>query len=274
MIRTARWPGSPYPYLRLICGDHDGTLQGVQVLIDMGADPGSWTLFKGHVYARQGQYREAVELYTEVTERWPERAEAYRLSCTTHAGVGEYAEAAKDYATVERLAGKTTGNIWNFYQRATVLWILGRREEAIADYRLVRTVRGRPFFSDARLFFILHEVSRPDEAQSVLHTALQDVEDPWLRQIFTCLAGDITPEELVSAAEQDNLEQMCEAFYYAGEVLLLKGSEDRARELFRQCVDTGVLFDLDAFPLAPMNEHELAQWRINSLSGDGFQPIP
>ncbi|MHC4698931.1 MAG: hypothetical protein ACYTFA_19555 [Planctomycetota bacterium] len=39
----------------------------------------------------------------------------------------------------------------------------------------------------------------------------------------------------------------------------------KARSLFEQCVQTGVAFDPDAALATPMNEYELAQWRLESL---------
>jgi lipoprotein NlpI len=87
-----------------------------------------------------------------------------------------------------------------------------------------------------------------------------------LRQLFRCLAGELTPEELIAdAAGRNNREQLCEAYYYAGEACLVSDQLAEARTWFGLCVDTGVEFDLDAFPLTPMNEYELAQWRLKSL---------
>ncbi len=59
------------------------------------------------------------------------------------------------------------------------------------------------------------------------------------------LADGVTPENLVSAAGQ-NLERRCEAHYSAGETCRIA---------------TGVEVDPVAFPLTPMNEYDLAQWR-------------
>ena len=74
------------------------------------------------------------------------------------------------------------------------------------------------------------------------------------------------PAVVVADAEgRGHLEQLCEACYYAGEVCLLQNRRGEARTFFQRCVQTGLEFDPDATFLTPMNEFELAQWRLESL---------
>jgi tetratricopeptide (TPR) repeat protein len=157
--------------------------------------------------------------------------------------------------------------VWCIYQRATPLWILGRTEEALRDYRDVRRLLGRPSYGDARAFLILREQGRVPEANDLLAAALRDVADAWLREILRCLAGELTPEALVAEAEaRGNAEQLCEACYYAGEVCLLNGQPAEARTWFERGVATALTYDPDAGVETPMNEYELAQWRLETLS--------
>ena len=246
--------------LRLLTGDLAGTRQGAGRLIELGEDPQQWTLFQGQVLLRQGKHAEAIERFTRV-HAYLNRANAYRR-------IKEHAKAVEDYDRVLQRQGETRANLWVYYQRATPLWILGRTDEALDDYRRFRTWWGRPFYSDARAFLILHEQGRPRAAQELLDVALQEVTEDWLRQIFRCLAGDQTPEELVSAANRHDAEQLCEACYYAGETCLRSGRRAEARKWFQQCVETGIEFDPDIDPQTPMNEFELAQWRLDSLPAE------
>ena len=61
---------------------------------------------------------------------------------------------------------------------------------------------------------------------------------------------------------------LCEAYYYAGELCLLDGRRDEARAFFEHCVETGLAFDPDTSIATPMNEFELAQWRLRTLFAD------
>jgi len=245
-------------YLRAQTGDLDGALQGAEKLIQLGEDAHEWTIFEARILARQGRFQEALEKLDPLGPNY-HRAHTYRR-------LGEYEKAVADYTRMIEDEPETAA-VWHFYQRATPLWILGRTEEALADYRTVRIRLGRPGYWDARAFLILRELGRQEEAEKVLAAALRDVENPsWLRQVFRCLAGQLAPDELVAdALARNNLEWLCEAYYYAGEVCLLSGRQAEARRWFEHCVQTGVEFDPDTELGTPMNEYELAQWRLESL---------
>jgi len=205
--------------LRLQTGDLRGALQGADRLIELGQDEDTWTFFKARVFTKQGRLHQAVQEYTRMTKidratisSYRDRAQVYRL-------LKEYDKAVCDYTEAIQRQDKMAIKVWDYYQRATPLWILGRRREALEDYRRVRKNLGRPFYSDARQFFILMELNQEPQAQEVLSNALDQVEDPWLSHVFRCLAGQITPDELVAGAtSHNNLEQLCEAHYYTEEV--------------------------------------------------------
>jgi tetratricopeptide (TPR) repeat protein len=255
--------------LRVHAGDLDGALQGVDQVLTLGAPSGavtrfhlgfpfvSWHHIKGRILLMQGRFHAAIEQFTR-SGAFRDRAHAYRR-------IGEYEKAVADY-TFLIAAGGEAGRVWDYHQRATPLWILGRADEALADYRRVRILLGRPSYADARAFLILRGLDRPKEADEILAAALRDVQDDWLRQIFRCLAGQITPDELVAdGIARNNLEQLCEAYYYAGEVCLLSGQTAQAHQRFEQCVQSELDFDPDTEIGTPMNEFELAQWRLETL---------
>jgi tetratricopeptide (TPR) repeat protein len=259
--------------LCLVVGDLDRALEGADRLMALGEPEERWVFFKAKVLAALGRFAEAIQLYSEVIESGNRGSTVYRYRAHARRRVGEHAAAVEDYTKAIALAGDASAREWAaFYQRATPLWILGRTDEALEDYRRVRSILGYPFYADARRHIILRGQGRVTEADEILRGALGDVEDHWLRQIFRCLAGQITPEALVAdAVAQQNAERLCEAYYYAGETCLMSGRDDEAREWFESCVRTGVEFDPDAIPAVPMNEYELAAWRLETL-GAGEPP--
>lgn len=255
--------------LRRRTGDLDGALDAAHRLLTLGEDVCEWTAFKGDALALAGRLREAIEQYDAVDRLGGDQDPIRRSRAFAYRRLGEYAKAVGDYSTVIERASEAAAAVWDHYQRATPLWILDRREEAVEDYRRVRSLLGRPTFADARQFLILRELGRADEARRVLDAALLDVQDDWLRQVLRCLAGEVTPAQLVADAEgRGNIEQLCEACYYAGEIALLAGDRAGARAFFQRCVQTGLAFDPDTNQLTPMNEFELARWRLASLSAD------
>ena len=252
-------------WLCLKTQDLDGALQAADKLLALHEDRVAWTVFKGQVLARQGRFPQAIEQYTRAMSMDPRPSGAYLFRAHTYRRLKDYPRAVADYTRRLEFAGEKTADVWDYYQRATPLWILGRADEALEDYEWVRSLLGRPFYSDARRFLILHELGREAEAQEVLVSALRDVKDDWLREIFRCLDGQVEPAELVAAAEErDDPEKLCEACYYAGEVCLRSGELAEARSWFEQCLQTGVEFDLNTSLLTPMNEYELAEWRLAS----------
>ena len=254
-------------WLCLETGDLDGALQVADKLIEFGEDSASWTVFKGRALASRGRYREAIDQYTRVA-RGKSRLVGSACMYRAHAyrGLRDYERALADYDRVlERY--EPTRNVWDLYQRPTPLWILGRTDRALEDYRQIRSLLGRPYYSDARHFILLRELGRVGEAEKLLQAALRDVQEPWLRQIFRCLAGQLAPGELVAeAVARNDREHICEAQYYAGEVCLLAGRRAEARKWFEQCVQTNLEHDPDTTPATPMNEYELAEWRLETIS--------
>jgi tetratricopeptide (TPR) repeat protein len=258
-------------YLRRQTGDPDGALQGADKLIELGENPELWAMFKGVTQATQGRFRDAIEDYAR-------RGGAQVLSASAYLCMKEYKGAVALYdELVERVDKRRPPAVWVwvFYQRATVLWIVGRTEDALEDYRWFLSLRPGPSYAHARQYLILRELGRNQEAEDVLEGALRQVAAPrdaneaWLYQIFRCLDGQITPEKLVAdARERHNPEWLCEAYYYAGEVCLLLDRPGKARKWFEKCVETELKFDPDTAPATPMSEYHLASWRLDALFTD------
>jgi tetratricopeptide (TPR) repeat protein len=267
-------------YLCLLTGDFDGALAAAKARAELGHDPGEWLTFMGGVLTRQGCYAEAVEQYTRALGSTPEAPSPYEGRALAHLCLKQYEQAISDYATAEKLSPTEISRIRQCYLRATPLWITGRRTEAAADYRKVLGRPGRVSYADVRLFLVLHEEGRVLEAAGRRGEARQAFEqagatlaagrrgadrESWLETIFDCLAGAITPTELVGRADQRRVGEVCEGYYYAGEVCLLNGRIEEAVEWFRRCSSTALIFDPDSESLGPMNEYHLALWRLDTL---------
>ena len=269
-------------YLCLLMGDFDGALAAAREQFNLGRNPDEWLTFMGRVLTRQGRYAEAVEQYTRAAALASAVSGPYEGRALAYLCLKEYEKAVNDYTTAERYGPTQISRIRQCYLRATPLWIAGRRIQAAADYRKVLGRPGRVSYADVRLFLVLHEegrvlraVGRVAEASRAFEQAGETLaagrrgvdRESWLETIFNCLAGEITPAELVHAANPDRPEEVCEACYYAGEICLLNNRGDEAVEWFQQCVETNLVFDPESESLGPMNEYHLALWRFNSLTG-------
>ena len=253
-------------YLKLVTNDLTGAIAGAERLIELGEDRADWTFFKGNMLASLGRFHEAIEQYSMVIDLTSGLDRGYMRRAHAYRRIKDYERAIEDYTRVLETSDAPTTVAWYLCQRAAPLRMLGRPEEALADYDRVRDLLEPPSYADARAFLILKELGRDDAADEVLTQALADVQDPWLRQIFLCLAGQVTPQRLIGdALASGNPDQRCEAFYYAGEVSLLAGQLEDARTLLQRCVQAGV----EAGPGTPLgtfkDERELAEWRLRTL---------
>jgi len=237
-------------------------------------------LLEAEVLLRRHAFKLVVDICTEVLQAHPDfqiarvyRAHAYRRLKRFDLALADY-----DALMAPGTARPGTVPIWYCYQRAAVLWMMGRATDALADYEQVHAVVGRPHYADARRAVILHELDRDTEALLVLDEAIRQTDEPWLAQILACLAGRTAPAELVQAAEgmaptaPGVRARTCEAFYYAGETCLWRGEHSAARAWFQRCLQTGVEFDPGVFRPTPMNEYELAEWRLANLPATDSQP--
>lgn len=254
-------------YLHIRAGKLDPALHAVERLIALEPKNGQWRALQGEVLVRRHEFQRAIELYTDLIQNSPHPEALYPYRAVAYRRMKHYAEAIADYDHILSLAAPRPGTlpVWYRYQRATPLWMSGRVDEAEADYRQVRATLGHAHYADARLVIILHGAGRKAEVEAILLAARQTVDDPWLEKIFACLTGELSPAELAGAAAAKTVARQCEAYYYAGEACLMRNEPAEARDWFEKCVQTGVEFDPSNVFLLPMNEYELAEWRLESL---------
>ncbi len=272
--------------LCVLMRDYEALLAIARSLLDDGVDPVDSSAMIGHALLVMRRTDEAVEVYNRVLEVAPTHIWGRRCRAAARLCQGDLDGAIEDYT---RGRGNIPHFMWALYGRATPLWMLGRADDAVADYREFLAGQRVPGFADARLFIALHDQARQfqqagdgaaaerirAEARDALAQArARVVVGSWLAQVCACLAGDLSPAELVSAAQPSNSRGTCEAHYYAGESCLLRGEPEAARAWFEQCVATDLLLDPDEFPPVAMNEFHLARWRLSQLAGDGVVAGP
>jgi len=247
-----------------IAGDTEGALGWASRLTDLDHDSARWSRYKVELLFGLSRFSEALVESARLVKLAPDNSQGYLARARTLRRLESYDGAVLDFTTAIELSGpETAAAIWPRYHRGTLYWILGRDEEAISDYESSYRSLGYSTHAEARLFLILHGRGRHDEARAALAEARGGVlENPWLATVFSCLAGEITPDQLVAAAADPM--QLCEAYYYAGEVSLLRGEPDAAAAWFEACLDTGLEADPNEF-WEPMSEYDLAEWRLERL---------
>ena len=188
-------------------------------------------------FARQAQQAEARQdfelarqLYTKALEAGDLdkklTADAFRYRGNANFFLGRFPAASNDY--VDSLYA----NSENLYAG---LWLYLSREHNGQDGKpeLTRVVKRRDLFY-------------------------------WPGPVANLFLGISTTEEVLQAArdpfldEESQLEQSCEAYYYAGQYALLRGDRAEAVRLFRAAVATGVTTFI---------EHSASQLALEQLGG-------
>jgi tetratricopeptide (TPR) repeat protein len=268
-------------YLRQETGEPERALKAEQKAIEHGADRYDLVRFQGDLLLAQGRYGEAIEQYNRAAEFSPDVLYARELA-TAYLCLCDYPRAVEAYAMVAGDGGCDLSPHWAPFYHATALWITGDTTGAAQDYRAICSEGREASYAGARLFLILNEEAdmiegqgRGDHAEDKRREAKEALKrglagtapEGWLHRIFECLGGKISTEMLVSVAEADpnSREQLCEAYYYAGEVCLLNGRTAEGCNWFKKCVETELVFDAGTWPPVPMNEYHLAKWRLEDL---------
>jgi tetratricopeptide (TPR) repeat protein/predicted Ser/Thr protein kinase len=268
-----------FAYLALVTKRFEDAVSAARRPAAVDRDPAWWTLFEGHVLTRQGRYADAIERYTRAATLAPNPAMACRYRGVCCLCRKDYARAADEYS---QAAIADVRQPYTFYMRATPLWILGRTAEAAADFRASQRFGAFAEYASLRLFLVLHDRAvqldregRPDAARECRQEAERRLANAatqgWAGKIYECLAGRLSPEELVREAGH-SVKLRCEACYYAGERCRLNQDIDQARTWFEQCRDTGLALDPATFPPDPMNEYHLAVWRLDELAAVAGRP--
>ena len=251
-----------------LTGDLEISLAAASRLMEMGAGRRDfWFGFRWTLMCRLGRPQEALAEVDLALENNPTIPGTYVARAQINRWLGDYVAAVDDYTdaiAIAKARGLHLG--WYYYHRGTPLWILGRLEEAAEDFRNSYRMLARTSYSNIRLILVLHEQGRHQEAEAAVADALLHVgDDQWLISILTCLAGEMTPTQLLAAAGPEGGQQLCEGYYYAGEAHLLQSRAEEAEAMFTSCVKMGDAIDRGNFK-DRLSEFELAKWRLSQLN--------
>jgi len=255
--------------LRALAGDEPAALELIAQLVELSPDDLTVLKLQFDLLIKTHRYEEALAVGDRLLTIAPNNYGYAMYRAQLHRTLKNYESAVADFThSIEIQNANNLRVAWQHYHRATPLWILGRREEAAADYRKCYQITTFVTFGNARLYLILEEQGKTDEASAALADARAQVEpDSWLAQVLDFLAGEMSSAQLHSTAAAADPVQQCEACYYIGEICLRQGQLTEAGEWFQRCLDTKATNDPNYFR-DPLSEYELAEWRLKQLADD------
>ena len=221
-------------------------------------DPESF-IWLGRRLAYLGRYREAIDIYSEGLERWPDAYALLRHRGHRWISVREFQRAIDDLEAATRLiAGvpdqvepdgapnahnvprsTSHSNIW--YHLGLAYYLVGDFENALRCYRACLEFSTNDDMLCATtdwLYMTLRRLERNDEADAVLQPITADMqilENGSYHRRLLMYKGALQPEALLSSADATELDLATQG-YGVGNWYLCNGNETRAKEIFARVV--------------------------------------
>ncbi len=242
-------------------GDYAGALADYNRALELDPRYADAYARRGSVKFQTGDNAGALADYTHALELDPKNVEAYSGRGSVKKQTGDYAGALADYNQALELAPKDASS---HSSRAMVREFLGDPAGALADYdqAIALNPADATYYRLYRQLLQLKQGAAPaDFAQTV-----GGWKEGWAKTIGQFLAGQRDEAALFAAAEKSGEEpvsgQRCEAWYFAGQMRLLKGDQAGAREAFQKSVATNQ---------RDYNEYLFAQAALARLAAEGKQ---
>ena len=222
--------------------------------------------FRGRAHDGRYQYEDALRDYSRALELDRADLELPVFRGFAHYSVGNLDAALGDFEHALKSGGDKG---WIYYRRGTVLLAKGETKRAMDDYAQSVTLNAEetPRFAAHAAFYLgryaeaanyFSEVSEPDPYDAFFHylsrrhigrddavevfDAVAPHLEGWPEQLAHYFRGKSSQAVLLAAAADPDPKieswQQCEAEFYIGEVQLIAGNKDEARQRFETAVKT------------------------------------
>lgn len=228
---------------------------------DYDAEPTADALiWMGRRTAYLGRYREAIDIYSEGIERFPDDARIYRHRGHRYISTRQFDRAIRDFERAASLVegepdevepdgqpnerGIPTSTLQSniFYHLGLARYVTGDFEGALEAYRECMEVSRNPDMLVATshwLYMTLRRLERDDEAPSVLEPITADldvIENDSYHQLLLMYKGEVEPGTLWGA---DDALGNATVGYGIGNWHLYNGRRDEAVAAFERVLETG-----------------------------------
>lgn len=188
----------------------------------------------------------AIADLTRATELDPKSTAAFGGRANARRRYGDLDGAIADYT---RTIEMDPANAWWYCARGNTRCDAGAAAAALADYRKACELdpEGQAY---ARLgIWLLRAAAGEREAATEeLRTFMADgansSAEAWSSNLASLLLGDLPVADLLeraAAGSESGIQgRLCDAYFYAGALMLIEGDKATAKEYFEKCVATGV----------------------------------
>lgn len=201
---------------------------------------------RAKILLHEGDGDGALAVAERFVSAQPKSPDALKLRALIHAWHGEQEKAAADYAAALKLAPKQPAS---HLLRGWFYLSGGQADKAAEEADAGLKLAGGKHALAPYLTILAHCARRhkhPDQARRAVEDQIKEGKDHWPAPVLRYLHGDMSAEELLHAAA-DN-DQRTEARAYAGVALWASGGADKACEHLQWVRDNGnpdfIEFDL------------------------------
>jgi tetratricopeptide (TPR) repeat protein len=227
-------------------GDVDGAIADYDKAVELAPGYGNAFNNRGEARMEKGDHEGAIADFTRAVELDPRDGNAFANRGDARKETGDLSGALADYDRAVALDSKGGTALM---RRGRLRFDTAKYTEAASDLQSSVWLLSEGGTRDyARLYLWLARAfgGRRDSATSELKTWLASLpparQGTWVPSVARCFVGETKPEALVALADAappaDREGQRCEAYFYAGMVLLLDGKTDPAVEYLKKCLET------------------------------------
>lgn len=216
-------------------------------------------VWSGRWTAYMGTYREAIRIYTDGINRFPEDARMYRHRGHRYISIREFARAVDDFEkAVDLISGEEDitepdglpnsrnipvsslhTNIW--YHLGLAYYLMNDMESSLYAYREGLRASKNPDMVVAMsywLYMILRRLNKLDEANEILATIDADmdiIENTAYHNLLLMFKGDVAVESLTGGSFENSSNAA--TGYGVGNWHFINGDRERATEIYRKILE-------------------------------------
>ena len=191
-------------------------------------------LDRGLAYYAKNDLDHAIDDWSEAIKLDPSYLHAYNNRGKAYRAKGDYAQAIADYSQAIKLDPQ---HAVAYKGRGIAYLLSGDPAKAEADFRQAADLDPADQYA---VLWLDIATRRNNQPSHIAQTAKALNMSAWPAPIVFLFAGQMTPHDVAVAAQ--NIDPLvtqtrnCDAYFYIGELVLLKGDKDQATDLFRRAL--------------------------------------
>ena len=221
--------------------DYDRAIQDYNEAIRLDPDSALVRNNRGNAYQHKGDYEHALQDYDQAIRLDSGYAHAFNNRGRVHHFKENYAQAIKDYDEAIEL---DPDYAIAFYNRGLARYDQGLYIGAVPDFVRAFSLDSNNPYRAIGLYLAKARVGDADREGLVNQVRALDLAR-WPGPVIALYVGQLAPEAVLEAARDPDpiiqRERQCEAYFYVGQEMLIRGQREAAARMLQAAVATRVM---------------------------------